>query len=575
MMLSKEAGEMTTAVQVEAGLSISRGIPLSEEQGIGALTLGGYLREIAAKFGTNEAAMIDVDGEAVRWTYADLLDRSMAVARALAACGVGKGNRVGILCTNRLEFLSCLFGTALAGGVATTISTFFTAGELDDALKACACSVLLLERKVLKKDFAEMLAELEPKVCSSASGKLASLRYPFLKHLALVDSDEHFGGIEGWSTFLSRGEAVSSDLVDAMSAAVAPSDPGLLKFSSGSTGKVKGILSAHRGVCLQLWRWKTWYAIEAPPRTWSANGFFWSGNFSMALGATLSSGGSLVLQRWFDADEALALMEREKVDMLIAWPHQWAQLEASPHYLTTDLSALHYIDRDTLVARHPTVNTQWTENRWSYGNTEAFTLITVYPACSPPELTLTSHGIPTAGSTVKIVDPLTGETMPLGGHGEIAVKGPTLMLGYVGVPLDQSLDADGFQRCGHGGYMDEQGRLYWEGRLNDIIKTGGANVSPIEIDEAIRLCPGVKASQTVGVPDDLLGELVVGCIVLQDDAKLDEEAIKAFARQKLASYKVPRRVLFFAEDELKTTGSAKIKTADLRKLAAERLAGEG
>ena len=559
---------------VDPALSIARGIPLSEEQGIGALTLGGYVREVAARYGPREAAMIRLDGQDIRWTYDDLLARAMEVARSLAACEVGKGTRVGILVTNRLEFLACLFGTSLAGGVATTISTFFTPNELDEVLKACACSVLLLERKVLKKDFAEMLGELEPQVMSAAPGKLASLRYPFLQHLAMVDSDEGLGLIEGWSTFLARGQAISPDLIDAMGAAVAPSDPGLLKFSSGSTGKVKGILSAHRGVCLQLWRWKIWYAIEQPPRTWSANGFFWSGNFGMALGSTLSAGGCLVLQRWFDADEALALMEREKVDMLIAWPHQWAQLEASPNYLTTDLSALHYIDRDTLVARHPTVHTDWTENRWAYGNTETFTLITVYPACSPPELTGTSHGIPTAGSTIKIVDPLTGETMPLGGRGEIAVKGPTLMLGYVGIPLDQSLDADGFLRCGDGGYMDELGRLYWEGRLNDIIKTGGANVSPIEIDEAIRLCPGVKVSQTVGVPDDLLGELVVGCIVLQEDAQLDEDAIKAFAKQKLASYKVPRRVLFFAEDELKTTGSSKIKTADLRKLAAERLAEE-
>lgn len=564
-----------TSLLVDPALSISRGIPLSEEEGIGPLTLGGYVREIAARYGPREAAMITLDGKDIRWTYEELLARALEVARSLAALGLGKGTRVGILCTNRLEFLACLFGTSLAGGVATTISTFFTPNELDEVLKASCCSILLLERNVLKKDFAEMMAELEPQVMNAGPGKFASLRYPFLQHLALVDSDESFGCIEGWSTFLARGEEVSLELIEAMGKAVAPSDPGLLKFSSGSTGKVKGILSAHRGVCLQLWRWKIWYAIDTPPRTWSANGFFWSGNFAMALGSTLSSGGTLVLQRWFDADEALALMEREKVDMLIAWPHQWAQLEASPNYLTTDLSALHYIDRDTLVARHPTVNTQWTENRWAYGNTETFTLITVYPACSPLELTGTSHGIPTAGSTIKIVDPLTGETMPLGGRGEIAVKGPTLMLGYVGIPLDQSLDADGFLRCGDGGYMDELGRLYWEGRLNDIIKTGGANVSPIEIDEAIRLCPGVKVSQTVGVPDDLLGELVVGCIVLQDDAQLDEEAIKAFAKQKLASYKVPRRVLFFTEEEMNLTGSAKIKTGDLRKMAAEKIAAEG
>ena len=187
------SGSAQVVAQIVEGLSISRGIALSEEEGIGALTLGGYVQEIAERYGPREAAVIYQDGEAVRWTYTDLLDRSMAVARSLAACGVGKGTRVGILVTNRHEFLSCLFGTALAGGVATTISTFFTASELDEVLKASACSVLLLERHVLKKDFAEVLTELEPQMRSAAPGRLASLRFPFLQHLAQVDGDEGFG----------------------------------------------------------------------------------------------------------------------------------------------------------------------------------------------------------------------------------------------------------------------------------------------------------------------------------------------------------------------------------------------
>jgi fatty-acyl-CoA synthase len=183
--------------------------------------------------------------------------------------------------------------------------------------------------------------------------------------------------------------------------------------------------------------------------------------------------------------------------------------------------------------------------------------------------------LPTAGSTLKVIEPLTGETMPLGERGEIAVKGPTLMLGYCGIPLDQSVDEEGFLRTGDGGWIDAEGRLFWEGRLNDIIKTGGANVSPLEIDAVIREHRGVKVSQTVGVPDELLGELVVGCIVPHEGVTLTEEEIKSFAKEKLASYKVPRRVLFFDEKELETTGSAKIKTAELRKLASDRLATEG
>lgn len=565
-------------VEVADGLSIARGIPLAEESGIGPLTLGGYVREIARRHGPREAATIEIDGKVERWTYDRFLAKSIEVAKALIASGTGKGTRVGIIVTNRLEFLSCTFGAALAGCVANPISSFYTATELDEVLKLSGCSVLLLERKVLKKDFADMLIELEPAIATTAPGGLASPRYPFLRHLAMIDTDAGEGAIEGWSTFLSRGRDVADEMVEAATASVTPADPAVLMFSSGSTGKAKGILNAHRGVCLQLWRWHQWYAIdpEAPPRTWSANGFFWSGNFCQAFGGTLSSGGTLLLQRWFDPAEALAIMEREKATMLLAWPHQWPQLAAAPNYAGVDLSSLRYVDRNMPIARHPTVDSQWLEPGQAYGNTETFTLITVFPTGTSPDLAVPlSHGHPTAGSTIKIVDPLSGETVPIGERGEIAVKGPTLMLGYLGIPLDETLDDEGFLRTSDGGYLDAEGRLFWEGRLNDIIKTGGANVSPLEIDAVIRDHPGVKLTQTVGVPDHLLGELVVGCIVPHAGIALTEEEVKAWAKEKLASYKVPRRVLFFAETELETTGSSKIKTAELRKLAADRLAAGG
>ncbi|MET0179555.1 MAG: AMP-binding protein [Novosphingobium sp.] len=553
--------------------SIARGRPLASEEGIGPLTLGGYVREIAARHGPAEAAVIHLDGEIRRWTYADLLERSQEVARALLACGTGKGTRVGILATNRLEFLSAFFGTALAGGVAATISTFFTAAELREVLRLSGCSVLLIERRVLKKDFGAVLHELEPAIATAAPGELVSTAFPFLRHLAFVDDDAGMGAIEGWGAFLARGAGVPAELVEATAASVAPSDPGVLFFSSGSTGKAKGILSTNRAVCLQLWRWPQWYAITEPPRTWSANGFFFSGNFSMALGGTLSSGGTLLLQRWFDADDALALLERERGSMVLAWPHQWAQLTAASRFANADLSALHYVDRNGPLAAHPTVTTTWTEPAQAYGNTETFTLSTVFASGTPAEFAGRSHGQPTAGTTIKIVDQDTGDVLPLGERGEIAVKGPTLMLGYLGIPLDETLDEEGFLRTGDGGYLDGDGRLFWEGRINDIIKTGGANVSPLEIDEVLRGCPGVKLVQTVGVPDELLGELVVACIVTHPGAELTEDAVRAFAKRQLASFKVPRRVVFLPEDEVETTGSAKIKAASMRKIAAAKLRG--
>ena len=553
-------------------LSCAFGPPLSSEVGVGPLTLGEYLREITWNFGPREAAVLREDETAARWTYSDLWDHSFAVARALIACGVTKGTRVGLLMTNRLEFLSGFFGIALAGGVAATISTFFTASELDEVLRASGCTILLFEKNVLKKDFATILAELEPGIRTAEPGSIASLTYPFLRYAVALGDVGGEGAIESWDDFLARGKTIIPERVDAASLSVQPSDPGVLFFSSGSTGKAKGILSAHRGVCLQLWRWAQWYGFTEPPRTWSSNGFFFSGNFCQALGGALTSGGTLVLQRWFDAEAAITVMERERATMLLAWPHQWAQLEAAPNYETADLSAMHYVDATTPIARHPTISTDWREPFHAYGCTETFTLISVFPGATPAEEVAGSHGKPTAGSTIRIVDPLSGTVVPLGERGEIAVKGPTLMLGYIGIPLDETLDADGFYRTGDGGYLDAEGRLFWEGRLNDIIKTGGANVSPLEIDKVIRDIAGVKICQTVGVPDPLLGELVVSCIVLHDGHSLDEDQIRAAAREKLASFKVPRRVLFFAEEQITTTGSAKIKTNDLRALASRIIA---
>jgi len=560
--------------------SVIRGLPLDEETGIGPLTLPAYLRDVTTRYAQREALVMHEATGTTRWSYAELWAQAMAVARALHTCGIGKGERVGVMMTNRPEWLSGCFGATLAGGVATGISTFSTPDELDYLLRSSGVSVLLFERTVLKKDFAQMLCTLEPQIAIDAAGAVRSTKYPFLKHLACVGAAH--GAIEDWQTFLARGRDVPDAIIDATAATVTPADPGLLFFSSGSTNKPKGILNAHRGVCLQLWRWLRFYGmlpadgdltkVADDVRCWSANGFFWSGNFAQALGGALSSGGSLVLQSTFIADEALRLMELEKVTLPVAWPHQWKQLEEAPNFASTNLASLRYVDPSTPLGRHPTVKTDWQEPMAAYGNTETFTISSIFPSGTSRERINKSHGEPQPGNVFKIVDPLSGAAVPFGERGEIAVKGPTLMLGYLGVPLADTLDDEGFFRTGDGGYVDTENRLYWEGRLNDIIKTGGANVSPIEVDGVIAACPGIKLVRCVGVPHDTLGEIVVACVVPFENANVDESTVRDFAKERLASYKLPRRVVFVREDELQLTGSAKIKLADLRALAQQRLA---
>ena len=145
------------------------------------------------------------------------------------------------------------------------------------------------------------------------------------------------------------------------------------------------------------------------------------------------------------------------------------------------------------------------------------------------------------------------------------------MSGYLGKAPEDCFDREGYFCTGDGGYVDAVGRLYWEGRLTEIIKTGGANVSPLEIDAVLANTPGVRRAQTVGVPHDTLGEMVVSCVVAQEGAALEEDGVRAYLKEQLASYKVPRKVLFLREEEFPVTANGKVKSGELRQLAGLRL----
>jgi acyl-CoA synthetase (AMP-forming)/AMP-acid ligase II len=564
-------------------LSLVHGMPLEDMPGLGALTIGGYLREVAGRFGPREALVQRVGDQRVAWSYDDLLARSIEVARALVGCGCGKDARVGILMTNRLEFMSSLFGAALAGCVPVPMSTFSTPAELEHLVRASQVSLLLVEQRVLKKDFLAMLGEIEPAIGAAEPGSLASERFPFLRRLVAVggvpggeeplDSSPH-GAAEAWDVFLSHGEGIPDTVVLARADAVHPTDTGGIFFSSGTTSLPKGIVHAHRAFAIQWWRWPWLFTLKGPTNSWTGNGFFWSGNCSMVVGSALSTGGAVVLQRYFIEDEALDLIEKEKVAFINGRPHQWVRFKEAPNWASVDLSSVKYVPRGELIWEHPTVDTQW-RVPMAFGTTETMTIFTGFPADTPPEYYGASMGGPLPGNTIKIVEPFTGAVLPVRQIGEICVKGPTLMSGYLGKAPEECFDAEGFYHVGDGGHVDEEGRFYWEGRLTDMIKTGGANVAPLEVDEAIVKFPGVKRSQTVGVPDDLLGEMVVSCIVPVDGVTLSPDEIVAFLKRDLASFKLPRRVLFFTDEDYALTGNEKIQTGKLRELAAARLAAEG
>lgn len=558
----------TSSSEIMSRISSIDGIPLNQEPGLGALTLSGFMLEVCENYSTREAlCWRDFSGKVRRWTYAEMRSECERVAKSLLTLGVGRGARVGVLISNRPEWIFSVFGAAMAGAVTVALNTFSTQHELLYQLKQADIQLLIMEAGVASRNFVSDVLELCPALTNVNLGDLLDENLPFLRRVICIDDDKAKPGLQSWTAFLAEGKKAPAAIVNAAAAASSPIDHALIFFSSGSTAQPKAILQTHRAATVQCWRFGNWFELDSSVRTWSANGFFWSGNFAMAFGA-LSVGGCLVLQRYFLPDESLALLESEKVSHVLAWPHQQARLKECSGWSDADLSSLIYVDSDSVFSSHPSVKTTWRQIN-GYGLTETFTFVT---GVSSSQNTRGSHGVVLPGNTLRIVDPDTGEILPFGETGEIIVKGPTLTPGYLKTAPEAIFDREGFIHTADAGYLTEDGHLFWKGRIGDIIKSGGANISPTEIDEILITHPAIQSVFTVGIPHETMGEIVVSCVVSHEGIEIDEEAVRHFAKQSLASYKVPRYVLFFAEKDLPMTGgSSKIRRAELRVLVNARL----
>ncbi|MDD9370220.1 MAG: class I adenylate-forming enzyme family protein [Acidimicrobiales bacterium] len=532
------------------------GPPVDGVEGVGALTLGGLLDEVVARFGPNEAVVLDDplrDGETVRWSYDRLGTESRRIGRALIAAGVAPGEAVGIVMGNRPEAVAAIFGAALVGAVAAPMSTFSPRPELAQLVDTCEAAVVLTQSRLLARRFGDDVEAIAAE--RSHVRRVAEL------------------GAATWDDLLAAGDEVTDERLDARAASVGPDDPALVIFSSGTTSAPKGILHAQRSPALQCWLQAGVFARHPGTRLFSALPIFWTAGFNTAVGATLAAGGCWVAQETFDPATALALMARERVTEPYTLPHQTAALAEHPDWDGTDLSALRCVYGKSRYARHPTVDG---DPAWimpvGWGMSETCAFVSAHPSDTPRERAKVGHGALLPGTRLRVVDPDTGALLGVGEEGELCVSGATRMLGYLGRKPEDCVDADGFFHTGDAGHVSADGNVCWSGRRTEMIKTGGANVSPAEVEVALRACSPVKLSRVVGVPDARLDQAVVACIVLRDGEAATADDVRAFLRERVAAYKVPRHVLFFDDDEMPMTGSdAKVRDDALLELVHARL----
>jgi len=528
-------------------------------------TWAKFLEDVVARHG--DRCAIRFEGRDI--SHVQLQADARHLARALAASGVAKGMRVAVHMANRPDFAVASFAIAMLGAVLVPVNTFATPQEREYILRHSDSALLLFQRTLLKHDFLEELLQLLPELGETGNGPLHSTRTPQLRQVVALGLQETQGRVQAWDAFLERGREFPDAVLDAMIAEVFPADEGIIIYTSGTTSRPKGVLHMQRAAVIQSWRIADDMRFGISDRVWTTYPFFWSAGICMALGATLAAGATLVLQETFEPGSALQCLVDERVNATQCWPHQAKAMAEHPLYGTLDLSR---IDKEVCRLQpdiDPALDIWGTQG--SFGMTETFTFTTNLPADAPVSLRRDTAGLTLPGMSLRILDKQSGAPLPVGEEGEIAVKGLTLMRGYYKVEPEATFDADGYYHSQDGGHLDQQGYLHWTGRLSNIIKTGGANVSPLEIETALLSFPNMRIGIPFGAPHPSLGEVIVLCAVAIQGYVLKEEDVMAFLRERLAVYKLPRKILLFEESDLSFTGNQKIQSSKLIVQALARL----
>jgi fatty-acyl-CoA synthase len=525
-------------------------------------TLGDLLDEMAAATPGAEAVVF----RDRRLDYAGLKAHADAFARALLARGIGRGDRVALLVTNRIEWIVCAFAAAKIGAVVAAISTFSTPRELIWALDHSGASALVSLDGFRGRRFLDALRDAAPELDSCPPGALRSARLPALRTIVAIDGPAP-AGVFSLPAFLEDSAAVGASALAAAQRAVRPQDICYILYTSGSTAAPKGVTLAHGPVIANGFDIGERMHLSAADRVWLAVPLFWSFGSANALPAIVTHGGAIVLQESFDAGEALALIERERCSVYYGMGNMARALREHPDFPGRRLGAM----RTGLTIGPPEDIAMTIEALGApelcnvYGSTETYGNCAVTDARDPLELRLHGQGLALPGMRIHAVDLETRRPLPPGEIGELAVGG-YVTPGYFRAPeLDaEAFDADGNFLTGDLGSVGPDGRVRFRGRLKEMIKTGGVNVAPLEVEQILLQHPDIVQAHVVGVPNRSKGEIVAAAVELRAGAAADQAAILAFCRERLASYKVPSRLAFRTAAELPRTPTGKIHKPSLR-----------
>ncbi|BCQ08010.1 AMP-binding protein [Mycobacterium heckeshornense] len=510
------------------------------------------IRSSAARFGSHPFLIADDH----MLSYAELDRRSARLAVSLLAEGIGKGDHVGILMPNSVDWAIAWFAVTRIGAVAVPINTFYQAKELAWVIRHADLRAVLTWSRFANHDFLARLEAALPGLDGQRrAGRIVVKGAPYLRMVAVWGQSSYAWATPVLGDATSAALKIDSDILHEVESCVTPADEIAIIYTSGSSGEPKAPVHTHGALVRHSYNLTSVYVVTREDVLFTSMPFFWIGGLITGLHAVIHHGATLVTQSAFDAGEALRLIERYRATITLGWPQQGKTLADHPAFGAHDLSSVRRTSMPAMVPpeRRPV-------GADSLGMTELCgNHLGVDPYVAQPDNRRNTVGPSIDGLTHRIVDPETGDAVHPGQIGEIWVRGYSLMQRLYKREREDTFTPDGFYRTGDCGSMDADGWVTFTGRLGDLIKTSsGTNVTPSEVESALRSCDGVLEAYVVGTENTRGATIVAAAVVTKSGSNLDGESLRETLRDRLSAYKIPKYIWVADKGELPFTGTGKI-----------------
>ncbi len=536
-------------------------------------TVGEFFEKMVEKDPDKEFMVYPDRG--LKFTYREFNERVNNMAKGLLAIGIKKGDHIGIWALNVPDWLTFMFATAKIGAVLVTVNTAYKSHELAYILEQSDMKALAIVDGFRDVNYIREIYDLLPELKTQPRGSLKSRRFPFLEHVIYIGPEKHRGMYNTHELLLLGRHTPEKELKKAKNA-VSNHDVVNMQYTSGTTGFPRGVMLTHRNILNNGYYIGERQKFTSSERLCLPVPLFHCFGIVLGVMAVLTHGATLVMLEVFDPLMTLAAVHKEKCTALYGVPTMFIAEYNHPMFEMFDLTSL----RTGIMAGSPCPieamkkvmkDMHMAEITSAYGLTEASPVFAQTSVNDPVEVRVETVGRKMSNCEVKIVDPETGETCPVGKPGEICCRGYNVMKGYYKMPekTAETIDRDGWLHSGDLAVENEKGYYTIVGRIKDMIIRGGENIYPREIEEFLYTMPGIRDVQVVGIPDKKYGEIVGAFVIPDEGTDITEEDIRDYALTKIARYKVPKHV--FIVKKFPLTPSGKIQKYKLRKQAVELL----